>query len=469
MNNVAMNLVATMMQNKFSNSYASSLKGTQSESFTSVLSQSKNSSYEKPIDQKIKMDKYYESHETVGKAVDKMSKVAKKQENLQKLNRNNDVNQTSSNNNEAKVAKNESKEVTDVKEVKEVKEVDMTADEITDELTKVEEELVAELASQLNVDPEEIQSILNELQLTILDLFDMNNLQMFMTEALGVSNPMELLVTDGASEKVQEVMKTLESSAAANPELAKAVNNMTNGQGEDVSLKDNQFAKLMETIQQDSANSNMNQQQSSGEEKTMMEPAKAVLPVNAETSQNASGFEGMLNQVVTQKTETIIMNGSIQTIQTEVTAKDVFDQIVTGMKVQVSEAKSNVTLQLQPHNLGKIALNLATENGSVTGHFVAETEAVKEVIEANLSILKNQLQSQGIEVAEIKITVGSSASFFTGQDEKDNTSNQNFKNNRNKRMKIGNINDILADKLSEEVINNQREVAHENSSIELHA
>jgi len=443
MNNVAMNLVATMMQNKFSNSYSTSFKGATQESFTSVLSQSKKTSYEKPMNQRSKMESINKSHDTLGKAIGKINhdQIAKKKENLQKLNRNKNANKIPGNDKPTKVK----------------------------DMKPIEEELIAELATQFNVDSEEIKKLLNELQLTILDLFDMNSLQLFMAEALGATSSVELIVTDGANEKIQEVMKTLESALSVNPELAKQVSNMTNTQGENVEANESEFAKLIETIRNQSASSNQNQQQGDGEAKTMTESAKATTSSNTETSQSTGGFEGMLNQVVTQKTETIIMNGSIQTIQTEVTAKDVFDQIVTGMKVQVSEAKSNVTLQLQPHNLGKIALNLMSENGSITGHFVAESEAVKEVIEANLSLLKNQLQNQGIEVSEIKISVGSSASFFTGQEEKENTTNQSFKNKNNKRMKIGNINEILADKLSEEMMAEKNETIHENSSIELHA
>ncbi len=128
-----------------------------------------------------------------------------------------------------------------------------------------------------------------------------------------------------------------------------------------------------------------------------------------------SGFETTLNQVVTEKVETLVMNGELRTVYTEVTTKDVFDQIVTGLKVEVTQGKQDIILQLQPENLGKIAVNISKENGVMTGQFIAESEAVKSLIEKNVPILKQQLEAQGIDLRDVKIVVGDSKAFLPGK------------------------------------------------------
>ena len=475
MNNVAMNLVATLMQNNFSSkSYSESKQGTSKSSFTTVLNQAKVNTNERPSDRNNNFDANGNHDDSIGKTIDKKANETvrnntvrnetaqnKTRENLEKMNRKNPVQGKHEKVSEVTVSKDdkevnevETEEINVVEETKTTKteKASQEGEEILAELSEAEMELVNEIAAQLNIEPDELANLMNQLQLTVLDLSNMENLKSVISEVLQVNEPLELLVTDGAMEKLQEVMKTLQGAMASDPELARKLaaisGNEVSAENEGQANKAN-IAEVANNFKGETGGQ-MNQEQTP-EDKTMMQTSKGVEVSSLESNQTSSGFEGALNQVITQKSETIIMNGQIQTIHTEVTAKDVFDQIVTGMKVQVSETKSNIVLQLEPQNLGKIALSLITENGSLTGHFVAESQAAKEIIEANLAQLKNQLQSQGIDVNELKITVGNSESFFTGEHEKENAFDGQGFNKNNKRNKIGNINDILADKLSEEI------------------
>jgi len=450
MGNVAMNLVATMMQKNFSNnSYLSPSHGAKTNSFTQVLDNVKKSPYEtlkhyEPKDFNNRNN--IKSKRDIREVTKRPEKAVKNQfkENLEQLN---------------EIRKNK------------VKTTDNTANEAIDETKMVDNKIVDELANTLNITTDEIINLLNELGLTVMDLFDTDNLKMFITESMDLNNPLELLTTEDGMSKLSESMEALDKILRANPEMINELAQLSSkSQGDVQSSKQNEFLEILNNLQ-DSTGGNQTGSGTSGQgasAETEMGQSAQVRPA-ANSGNITTGFEGILNQVVTQKTETIIMNGQVQTIQTEVTAKDIFDQIVTGMKVKVTESKSNVLLQLNPQHLGKIGVNLMNDNGVVTGHFVAESEAVKEVIEANLSSLKNQLQNQGIDVSEIKVTVGNASEFLAGEQDRGKSSMNQNKSKRNKRHVVGNISRKFADKVSEEILEEENSIIHENSSIELHA
>lgn len=85
---------------------------------------------------------------------------------------------------------------------------------------------------------------------------------------------------------------------------------------------------------------------------------------------------------------------------------DVFKQVVEHAKVVVHDGKSEMTVQLKPENLGKLSLEIVAERGVLVAKFVAESQQVKQIIEANLPQLKDALESQGLNVQGFSVSVG---------------------------------------------------------------
>lgn len=469
MGQVAMNLVATMMQKSFSNYQTSFQTGSGNKNFSQILSiktSDNSSSNDFAADQTGKvMDGRVEKTLDRGQFGRDRAKIGA-EENFSKINRN----PISNDNPHDKVSEIRA----EVKEVIRDKVEEMKSD--MKNLEAASKELLNEVAKELDMNPDEVMDMLNELNMTILDLFDMDNMKLFLTEAMGLSDPMELMTTDGGVEKLAELLETVEVVKENNPDAIKVLEELQTKNADIQMTKTADFVKMLNNFQDTTGQGQAQTQTQTGTQGENAETAEGqvqTLVASGETTQTENttaqtGFEGVLTQVVTQKTETFVMNGNVMTIRTEVTAKDVFDQIVTGMKVNVSDTKSNVLLQLNPQHLGKIGVQLTSENGVITGHFVAESEAVKEVIEANLSSLKAQLQSQGIDVSEIKITVGNASEFLAGEGDKQNASNNN-QNSGNKKHGNAKVHRIFADKISSESPVEEELELGENSSIELHA
>ena len=63
-------------------------------------------------------------------------------------------------------------------------------------------------------------------------------------------------------------------------------------------------------------------------------------------------------------------------------------------------------IKLKPDHLGKVTVEIAVENGSVTAKFLAESEKVKEILESNMQDLKDHLAKQGMVVQDLSVSVG---------------------------------------------------------------
>jgi len=93
---------------------------------------------------------------------------------------------------------------------------------------------------------------------------------------------------------------------------------------------------------------------------------------------------------------------------TTVSAEDVLNQITEAIKVDISADASEITLQLTPENLGTVKVKVSSNNeGVLTAQFTAQNENVKAVIESQAIVLKETLESKGVTVEAIEVTVQS--------------------------------------------------------------
>jgi flagellar hook-length control protein FliK len=81
------------------------------------------------------------------------------------------------------------------------------------------------------------------------------------------------------------------------------------------------------------------------------------------------------------------------------------EQIVSKVKTVSAENFAELRITLRPEQLGDVSLRIAVQNGVVMALFVAESQRIKEIIEANFNQLRDALSEQGIEVSELFVSV----------------------------------------------------------------
>ena len=77
------------------------------------------------------------------------------------------------------------------------------------------------------------------------------------------------------------------------------------------------------------------------------------------------------------------------------------------MKVTISAETTSMEMQLNPENLGKVYVNISSNEGVVNAQFHATNEIVKEALETQIATLRENLNQAGVKVDAIEVTIAS--------------------------------------------------------------
>lgn len=165
-----------------------------------------------------------------------------------------------------------------------------------------------------------------------------------------------------------------------------------------------------------------------------------------------------LTQAVAERTDGIPSFTESYTVN----AADVIRQLVEAIRVNVNSATTSMELQLNPENLGKINLNVATRNGVLTATITAQNEAVKGIIESQIVQLKESLDNQGLKVQSVEVAVANHG-FNLG--ENNAGQEQNNGHGTHRRRHSGNFDELSEDDGETPDILEQRIMEADGSSV----
>lgn len=86
--------------------------------------------------------------------------------------------------------------------------------------------------------------------------------------------------------------------------------------------------------------------------------------------------------------------------------EEVVEQIVDRMVFNLEQEHQEVRIQLKPDYLGEVSIKVAIERGIVRAEFVAENQAVKEIIAASLPQLRVNMEQAGIQLGDVNVNLG---------------------------------------------------------------
>lgn len=110
--------------------------------------------------------------------------------------------------------------------------------------------------------------------------------------------------------------------------------------------------------------------------------------------------------------------------------KEVIEQIVEKVKIDLSNTKNEIRVRLKPEVLGEMTMNIEVAKGAVTAKIMVDNQRTKEIIEGNLIQLKEGIKDTGLEIKTVEVFVGNNSDF-----DKHNSGQFSFKQN-NKKIKI---------------------------------
>lgn len=327
-----------------------------------------------------------------------------------------------------------------VKNVEDANGTDQVSDnpEVKEALETLEKELVQEIAKELDMDPEELVELMTALGMKPLDMLQPENLAKLYMEC---NNQMDatMVVT---CEQFQELLSQVKS-------LGEEVRH-------DLSMDKNQFAEavsMMEALEQpveldesmakelmaqDSATHKINEVTTEAVEtdipleedgqaqqvETMEETVKAVEDTDTQSMMKQESFdqrgEDTFHQETGTQTGSVVMSDNSSVSNAEIpeaphTYVDITDtiqmirQLADNVRVAVSTDTQWMEMQLNPENLGKMLLHVSQKEGAVSAQITTQNEIVRENLMLQMANLQERLESAGLKVDAIEITVSSHA------------------------------------------------------------
>lgn len=242
-----------------------------------------------------------------------------------------------------------------------------------------------------------------------------------------------------------------EQSADAEPVILKDVqvavqeNKTAGNRSEQTTSRDKLLEEALEgeisELQVLTGSADDTKEQSQGEEDTKEFAAAKVIKIsdlNTGKIDQQAAFQQVYSNMAAEKNNTDI---PVEVLKKSVNQpifnnEEIFKQVVDNAKVTLTADKSEMIMHLRPESLGKLTMKVVTERGLMIAQFTAESQQVKQIIEANLPQLKDALESQGLNVQGFSVSVG----------QEDTSKQQYERNNAPKVKRVSNLqgNTVLA-------------------------
>jgi len=297
--------------------------------------------------------------------------------------------------------------------------------ETGDRIQETAEKVTKELKEKLGVSDEEIEETLSSLGLTMADLLNPSDLTAVYAALTGEGGAMDVLTDESLYAGLSEILsdlqtltddlkaqlgltdeqlkETVEAFGVSDPVIEETDEDDTL-EISSVSEEDTAAAKedgLTEDVKVSTDHSKSSGTKNDKESRNYNDSAS-----HDDMSQN--GIQSAYQQ--NESTEVITDETNVtRSTYTSRQASEIARQLVEQIRINVSAQTTSLDMMLNPASLGHVALNIELKNGALTATFTAQNEAVRQVIESQMMILQENLESQGIKIEAVEVTVSNQA------------------------------------------------------------
>ncbi len=339
------------------------------------------------------------------------------------------------------------------------------------EVDKISNQMKDAVKETLDIDDKELEQIMSQLGLNIQDLLIPDNLKLLCMEVSGESDILALLTNEDLSNKLAMLLDTLDGMNLSEIISEEELQNLLSKNGYanettvieeiqdsnvmtqeeqvplhtdyDLIARDEQFPTTMNNdvkvvinkegepslyhdtlVDEESSNDNQTQQEGNlnQESRLEMNQGNDRELVKSDSTKQPESEQFLNNLLQTTISNVEVVDGQVTTV-TQI--RDIVNQLVNEIRVNIKPDTTNMELQLNPEQLGKVNLSIVSKEGTVTAQFTVETSVAKEAIESQIHMLKENLTDQGVKVESIEVTV---SNFSFGE------SNQTFESNSEQKQ-----------------------------------
>lgn len=343
---------------------------------------------------------------------------------------------------------------------------------MTGSLKALTGEVKAVVCAVLDMTDEELERYLAENGMCVMDLLLQNNLADFVADVAADGDSLKLITDSNLSEKFSELgdeLKKLVATAAQDMDISVEELNkyIQSTDFTDVSNEEpadevvGTIDKTADTADTDGLLSRRqnnpeldkdNNGSAVEEPELGLEDKITVAPGEDDASQSGT-FQKSDESLSGQFLNTLIENvdNAVQAKEDfkgySVNSENIVRQLVDAIKINVNSSFSEMELQLQPENLGKLNLVIASRDGIITAQFMAENDVVKSAIENQIVMLKDNFEQQGLKVEAVEVMVQTHG-FEMGKNLEgrgDNSQDDDDRHRTSRILTLEEINAIIGD------------------------
>ena len=321
-------------------------------------------------------------------------------------------------------------------------ETDTVDEETVEVVGEVLIQIVNEVSKELNVEPEDVLTAMEELDMNATDLLNPSNMADLVSQISGDQDTLNLLTDENLYQtlsNLQEYVSDANADLRQTLDLSQEALNEVLVQTEELNgqeIADNILAGLNVTEETDT----VNEGEKDYKVTATVDGERVTLDVEVDSSTGVASVAGLQKQTGTHSgdssdtqgreknsdthlqgheiTQTAQLNNEINTndvfVQNteEISSfrtdpSDVANQIMESMRANINENVTELEMTLHPDTLGNVRVNLVSQNGQVTAQFLTQNETVRAAIESQIVQLRESLESQGVKIEAVEVTVAS--------------------------------------------------------------
>ena len=328
------------------------------------------------------------------------------------------------------------------------------ADEAMAAMLEAARQLMEQLADELGLDIEDIENAMQTLGLTNLAILDNTNMTQIIAEVSGADDMMAIVTNADLYLSVQDMQDAVDTTKSnlmeefgfseeefsealedfqqnmPKPETAEA--ETTNPINETPAVFEIQSTQELEGANRIEVSSVVQTERpietvdaaetSENISFETVEDVTAVLSSEKEDESESSGnknqnaddfagstFNNLMNQISSSLSEVAETEEANAQQMPRTNPQDIMEQITESIKLNITEQNTRMELQLHPASLGTVNVMIEqAKDGNMVAKFLTHNEDVKAAIEAQLQVLQEKFNEQGIKVTAVEVTVNTS-------------------------------------------------------------
>ncbi len=183
--------------------------------------------------------------------------------------------------------------------------------------------------------------------------------------------------------------------------------------------------------------------------------------LNLENIFNQTEMEALKSELGSTDKASTRETNSFNLLNREAFVGRIAEEIMKFASLKRSDGTFTLNLRLKPEKLGNLRLQFTSEDGVMRGEITASSQQARQIIQANLSQLREQLEAQGYEFDSLDVATGEDTGFQSENTE-DNKGDDDSKGKKSNRQ-IDPEPDLSED---EEILDSKAEGASEGLDYE---